>query len=454
MVNAIIAKEEIRTTNAQKSFSFSPIRVGISGCGGMMGPYHTEDLQSNPRIATVAAVYDARDVAIDVARTYGVPNAFFMENLDVTKDQATFSRFLKTHKLTVISGPNNVHAPQAEAVFKTEDADKRFVYVEKPPANSLEGAIGLIVLDSKHPGQIGIVSQNRMWTMMLEARQMIQEGVIGNMVRSQVEYEQDWMGPDCPAYWRALKGIGGELGHDDLGNLGKLVDIAYHAVDSLEFMTSRNVVTVRNAYIQNVVKERKLPAGGGTFQKGGEELRIPVGGDTQYHGDDVMDAVLELDNGAIVDLRVSQTNAGHKNMLRVRAYGNKGSLEFNTDNANDLVLYGYGNKAETITRDPGALTYLKNIAPWLREGLAMNNPPFRYFTPSKHDEGWRDVHRKQALAFALYAQLVAQKELSSDNRKDLFVVPTAQEALHVMQTLKAIYRTAANQKNYKKEVGK
>jgi len=452
LLHEVVGTTNIDGTDLGITINSNPISVGAAGAGGMMGPYHLDDMQ-NLRISKVVALIDkgahtytdkegrehVKNIAREMAAAYGVEKAFYLEGKD-----AAWNAFLDTHLLTVLSGPNNVHAQQIESIFGRADADKRFVYSEKPLANSLEGAISIAEVDKARPGRIGVVSQNRMWDMLLEARHMIANGVIGEIQNFEIEYQQDWMNPGTPAVWRIEKGVGGELGPDLKGNLGKLIDIMYHAVDTLQFVTGQNISGVHSAYIINAVNERE-PAGGKTFGAAGVAKRkVPVGGDSPYHGDDVISTIMQLAGGAIGDMKISQTNAGQKNALRFRVYGSKGSLEFTTDNANDLVHYdGFGNVKKVITRDPNALQYTSTLPDWYLEGLRMNNPPFEMHTPPKHDQGWRNVHKRQALAFALYAQLVTNGQIGLGERSKLYVVPTVAEALNNMKVMKTAYEVAA-----------
>ncbi|MFH1396892.1 MAG: Gfo/Idh/MocA family oxidoreductase [archaeon] len=435
----------------------SPIDVGEAGAGGMMGPYHAADLNDG-RIANLESVFDFPNVANEIGAAYGANKAFhyFGEKTpeDAAKSAASFDAFLDTHLLTVLSGPNNVHVTQAEAIFDREDADSRFVYSEKPPANDLEGATKLAELEQAHPGHIGVVSQNRMWDMVLEAKHLIANGYFDEITDFEGEYQQDWM-VGCPAVWRIEKGIGGEKGPDEAGNLGKLIDIGHHIYDTLGFVTGKKIDAVRGAYVKTTVHERAA-ADGATFGAGGEEAEmVPVGGDTKYHGDDVLTAQLELEGGVTGNVKVSQTNGGNANRMWFRIYGVKDgqarSISFTTDDANTLTHYE-GDNTISQTRNPGNLAYRTNLAGWIKEGLRLDSPPVEGDTPPKHDQGWRDAHRKQAQAFALYAQLITNGVISTENRSDLYMVPTAAEARDVVSAMKATYQMAAEQKDQRKVV--
>ncbi len=445
-------------------FEYKPIEVGMIGCGGMMGPYHTEDLQHG-RISVVTSLYDLEKTARDIAARFAVPNAFFLKEIKgnegptALKEIEDYNRIsldacLDNHRLSVLSGPNNLHVEQAKYILGREDAGERFLYIEKPPSNSLEGAMELAELERQHPGQIGIVSQNRLWDMVLEARYLISQGAIGDIQDFRIEYQQDWMNEGTPAVWRTMKGIGGEKGSDDDGNIGKLMDIAYHATDTIQFVTGMDISHVLRSHIKNVIRERD-PDPGSTFGAKSESKnkKVSVGGETEYHGDDVMETQLELEGGATGSMKVAQTNAGNGNMLKFQIYGSKGRIEFTTDDPEHLQIYDFSGNCTTRTRDPNQLEYRKATLPrWLRDGMNMDSPPFQYHTPPMHGTGWRDVHRKQAQAWALYSQLVSQGVIGKEERDNLYIVPTAAEALKVMQSLKAIYEAHKAQKDYRLSV--
>lgn len=442
MANNIIARNGTRIKDGDKTIGVrlihDPITVGIAGAGGMMGPYHTEDLQHG-RISKVTAVYDLEEVARGYAAAYGVRHAFFHEG----GDQA-FDEFLAKHLLTVISGPNNVHYEQAKTIFGRKDADKRFVYIEKPPANSLEGAEGLAELEKKFPGQIGLVSQNRMWAMELEMKHLIASGAIGKGWRYEGEFRQDWIGPSQAINWRLMLGVGGEDGPTYQGSIGKLLDILFHVVDNMQFVACQPITSIKQAYVNRVIKERP-PESAGTYGATSEAAKmVPVGGDSKYYDDDTLTAIVEFKNGAKGTITVGQNMTGEECTYRLTAYGDKGSLKFDAARPNELKSKGYDNKEITISRNPGEMTYRESLPEWLIEGLRMDTPPVQYHTPPSHPKGWRETHKDQTLAFALYAQLVTNRVITKDARSRLYMVPTAAEGLDAMKAIRGIYQHAAN----------
>lgn len=436
--------------------SFSPISVGIAGSMGMMPGYHTESAQANPRISRVQSVYGTKENALKMARLYGVREAFFRDN---DKDGSVFNRFLETHQFSVIAGPNNVHVPQAVAAMKVpykgpHVRSDRFIYLEKPPAHSLEDTVRLVDLESEHPGQIAVVAHNRLWDMLLEMRYLISTGAIGTITNVEVAYQQAYQkGEDAPG-WRIQQGVVGEKGNTADGPLGKLIDIAYHAQDTLTFVTGLEVKAIGGANVHTVEPLRRIARGGAFGSAKSESQLVTVGGTSGFHNDDVLYANLllgkkemsEHDREALVSMRVTQTDAGHQNHLALRVYGARGSLWFSTDDPLNLYSSDGGIVTHATTYASPALKYRETLPDWLKEGLDMRGgAPFGYDTPPAHMTGWKEVHSRQLKSFALYGQLVSQGVIDVSERAKLYTVPTVAESLQTMHVLKTIYEAAASQ---------
>ena len=137
---------------------------------------------------------------------------------------------------------------------------------------------------------------------------------------------------------------------------GCIGDIGAHAFHLSEYVTGLKVVSV-NASLLSVVPGRKL--------------------------DDDCTALLRMDNGAQSVLMTSQIAAGEGNDLRLRVYGEKGSLEWQQEDPNRLSVKwldgpeeirhaagGYlSEDARAVTRLPGGHPegYLEAFAVLYRE---------------------------------------------------------------------------------------
>ena len=137
---------------------------------------------------------------------------------------------------------------------------------------------------------------------------------------------------------------------------GCIGDIGVHAFHLIEYVTRLKVMSV-NASLLSVVKGRKL--------------------------DDDCTALLRMDNGAQGVLMTSQIAAGEGNGLRLRVYGERGSLDWRQEDPNRLrvkwldgpeeIRHAAGSylssDARAVTRLPGGHPegYLEAFAVLYRE---------------------------------------------------------------------------------------
>lgn len=119
--------------------------------------------------------------------------------------------------LVVLASPNHVHAEQARAAIEAGLA----VVVDKPLATNLTDAVGLVDLAAARQVPL-TVFQNRRWdSEHVTARRVLDEGVLGEVVRYEARYER-WR-PVPKDRWRE------NMSTDEGGGL--LLDLQSHLVD-------------------------------------------------------------------------------------------------------------------------------------------------------------------------------------------------------------------------------
>jgi predicted dehydrogenase len=145
------------------------------------------------------------------------------------------------------------------------------------------------------------------YALVREARAICATGQLGRIRKFAVEYLQGWLSQPLEktgqkqAAWRAdpaLNGPGGCIG-----------DIGVHAFHLLEYVTGLDVTSM-NATLRTVVPGRRL--------------------------DDDCSAFLRLENEASGVLMASQVAAGEGNGLRLRVYGEAGSIDWRQEDPNHL----------------------------------------------------------------------------------------------------------------------
>jgi predicted dehydrogenase len=207
------------------------------------------------------------------------------------------------------------------------------------------------------------------YALVREAREICASGQLGQIRKIAVEYLQGWLSQPIEtsgqkqAAWRSdprQSGPGGCIG-----------DIGVHAFHLAEYVTGLKVTDL-NASLLSVVTGRRV--------------------------DDDCTALLRYDNGASGILMTSQIAAGEGNGLRLRVYGEAGSLDWRQEDPNRLRLKwldapeeirhasgGYlGDGARSVTRLPGghpegyleafAVLY-REYADWLLERTDGNAGP-------------------------------------------------------------------------------
>ena len=210
-----------------------------------------------------------------------------------------------------ICTPGDTHMPIAIAAAEA----KKVVFCEKPLANTLAEAEKMLEA-VKSNGVIHMICHNyRRAPAVTLARQMIDEGRIGQIYHYRGSYLQDWIvDPTFPRVWRLEKAKAGS---------GALGDIASHSVDLSRYLVGE--ITEVAGMLKTFITERPLQRGSQTM--------APV---------DVDDAALSLvkfDNGAIGSIEATRFATGRKNYNRFEINGSRGSIVFNLERMNELELY-------------------------------------------------------------------------------------------------------------------
>ena len=238
-----------------------------------------------------------------------------------------------------ICTPGDSHRPIAIAAAEA----RKVVFCEKPLANTLAEAEQM--LDAvKRNGVIHMLCHNyRRAPAVQLARQLIDEGRIGEIRHFRGTYLQDWIvDPEFPRVWRLQKSEAGS---------GALGDIASHVLDLARFLVGE--VTETASLLKTFIGERPLP---------GSTERAPV---------DVDDASLNLvrfATGAVGTIEATRFATGRKNYLRFEINGSLGSLVFNLERMNELELYieeGPNSGFRTVLATDAAHPY---IAAWWPPG--------------------------------------------------------------------------------------
>ena len=245
-------------------------------------------------------------------------------NLDKKRSYSSFDTMAEVEasledgiEAVAIVTPNHLHAQVAEAFLN----NGIHVICDKPLTSSLADAEGLASI-VKDTGLVFAVTYNYSgYPMVRQAREMIQNGDLGELRVIQIEYAQGWLATDIEktghkqALWRtnpAKAGIGGAIG-----------DIGTHAFHLSEFVTGLQVKDLL-ADLDSMVSGREL--------------------------DDNANILMKYTNDVKGMLWVSQIATGKENGLSIRVFGTKGGIEWSQENPNFLKFSRLGESLLTLSR--------------------------------------------------------------------------------------------------------
>ena len=210
-----------------------------------------------------------------------------------------------------ICTPGDSHAPIAVAAAEAGKA----ILCEKPLANTVADAERMHAA-AKKAGVVNMVCHNyRRCPAVALAKQLIDDGQIGDIHHYRGLYLQDWIvDPKFPRVWRLEKARAGS---------GSLGDILSHTMDLSRHLVGEPVEV--SGLLKTFIGERPLP------EDPGRRGKVDV--------DDSAQALVKFANGAVGYYEGSRFAPGRKNYNRFEINGSKGSLVWDLERMNDLELY-------------------------------------------------------------------------------------------------------------------
>lgn len=236
--------------------------------------------------------------------------------------------------------PNHMHAEPAIAFLEAGI----HVICDKPVSSNLDDAKRIQRAAEMSSARFVLTHNYTGYPLMRHARELIKHGELGRIRVVQAEYAQDWLAEPIEqegqkqASWRTdpkQSGAGGAIG-----------DIGTHAFNLISFVTGLRTEALA-ADLHRFVDGRVL--------------------------DDNAHVLLRLEGGAKGMVWASQVAVGQENGLRLRIFGEKGSITWNQENPNRMVLDILGKPSATFTR--GGVGFGGRSGNWTR-------------TPPGHPEGY------------------------------------------------------------------
>jgi predicted dehydrogenase len=243
----------------------------------------------------------------------------------------------------------------------------RHCICEKPLAmNTRETAA--IARKAKNAGTVFAVNYNvRFYPAVLQLRQLVQRGELGDIIHVTGSYLQDWLFKDTDYNWRLLPQEGGKL--------RAVADIGTHWMDTVSFILGARIKSVF-ADLGTWHRSRQRPLGEvQTFAKTDATLKYVA---FKVATDDFGSVLIEFNNGARGNLAVSQVAAGRKNCIRFEIYGSKKSAWWCSEDPEVLHFGNRDTANEAAVR--GTPVFGPDIAPYIDY-------------PAGHVEGFPDTFK-------------------------------------------------------------
>lgn len=272
------------------------------GPGAFIGPVHCMGAELDGRIELVAGAFSqtaersraaGRSYRIDPGRAY----AGYREMIEAERKRPDAIDFV------AIVTPNHLHLPVAIAALEAGFP----VMSDKPATATYAEALQLEQAVAKAALPYGLTHTYAGYALVREARAICASGQLGPIRKVAVEYLQGWLSRPVEATGQKQAAWRSDPAQNGPG--GCIADIGVHAFHLVEYVTGLEVTSL-NAALRTVVPGRRL--------------------------DDDCNALMRLSNGASGALMASQVAAGEANGLRLRVYGENGSIDWRHEDPNRL----------------------------------------------------------------------------------------------------------------------
>ena len=376
------------------------LRAGVIGTG-FIAPVHIEALK---RLGVqVSAICGSTKNAKATAELWGIPEVY---------GDYDYKAMFRSPNVDVIhiTSPNKVHVEQSLAAL----AAGKHVICEKPLGMTSADTAKVVKAVAKPNVPVFAVNYMcRFFPAVLQARAMVQRGDLGEIIHVQGHFFQDWLLHDTDYNWRVLASEGGKL--------RAVGDIGTHWIDAVSFILGAHAESVF-AHIETFHKKRKRPRGEvQTFAKIDPATMVPYKVDTEDFGSVLLKfgkAKHGYANAVHANASISQVAAGWKCSLFIGIYGTKGSLRWDLQQPNEMIL---GRRDE-----PNAI--LQRATP----GFDKDILGFSDY-PGGHAEGFSDAHKMQYRA--VYEHIAT-------NRKTPLLFAMAADGHHEVKLCEAILKSS------------
>ena len=371
------------------------LKMGMigGGIGSFIGAIHRNAANLDNCIELVSGSFSSdfnnsletgKNLYIDPKRIYKSYNEMFFKesNLD-SKDRIDF--------VSIVT-PNHIHFDPALKALENGFP----VIIDKPMTYDTEQAELLVKKVNETRLPFAVTHTYTGYPMVKEAKSIISSGKIGKLRKVAVEYPQGWLTSSLEktdnkqASWRTDP--------NKSGKAGSMGDIGTHAANMVEYVTSKKIIKLYSK-VNTVVEGRLLEDDG--------------------------NVLISLEDKIEGNLMTSQIASGEENDLKIRAWGDKGGIEWKHSDPNTLLL--------KLDCQPTQVYRAGVDNSYLSEFTLANCR-----TPSGHPEGFIEAFANIYRNFS-YAVNNYNNSKKNDPKYDY---PTVEEGLRGMKFIDAVIESS------------
>ena len=380
-----------KKSNSTRSAARSDFRIGLIGYGGI-GKFHT----ANWRVLNLYYPGLPVNIRLRGAASRSQTSAdLSVEEGGYQYSTTEYQELLADRKIDLVDicTPNDTHYE----IFNAALEAGKHIYLEKPLALTLDQAREMALRSRDSKQAIQIAFNYRFVPAVMKARQLIQEGFLGDVVNFRAQYfHTGYLNPDRPMSWR--------LSRERAGG-GALVDLGSHVIDLMLYLVGPFERLISQT--RTFVDQRPLEAG--------SKKMVPV------EVDDHAQLLISLVSGGVGIVEVSRVAHGTTDDLNFEIHGTSGAMKFDVMDPNWLYVYD--------ARDP-------------KEPLGGNHG-FKQIQ-TMHEYPGNKIPGGRSLVNALGTHANSQYQVVRAALGLQPASPSVAEGLAVQEVLEASYRSARN----------
>ncbi|MCG6567443.1 Gfo/Idh/MocA family protein [Tessaracoccus sp. ZS01] len=294
------------------------IGVGVVGLG-WMGRLHSRSYRALaekfPELRATVRLVSACDAQPETRKAA-------VEGMGFQRAVEDYREVIADPEVDVVSicSPNFLHR---EIALAAAAAGKPF-WIEKPMGTNAVQSRD-IAEAARAAGLVTAVGFNYRHAPAIErARELIRGGRLGRITNVRCWLIADYASsPDGPLTWRDSREYGGS---------GVIGDLMSHGVDLVQYLVGR--IESVTAATGQFITERPIPLKAGVGHSGWEvsDKKGPV------ENEDWIAMIARLEGGALATLEASRVATGPRAEYIVEVYGSDGSVRWNFEHLNDLLV--------------------------------------------------------------------------------------------------------------------